>query len=191
MAAHPCTRAIWQRAYELAVGVWGDEDIMTTLHGRKATINFANPYPFYAKEFANYNAPLVEIIVLTSRALEHKVQVVDVGAAIGDTALLIIERCSYCVAALDCVEGEDRFYLTLEHNLEGTIAKTHRAVLSSKVETVSSLVRSQHAGTASAQGSAGVRATTIDDLLAGGAPDVIKVDTDGYDGRVIGGQRRS
>jgi len=186
---HPWTRATWQRAYDLAVGVWGDEDILTTLHGHRATINFANPYPFYAGEFRNYNAPQVEIIALTSHALDRKVHVVDVGAAIGDTALLIIERSSRYLAALDCVEGEDRFYRTLEHNLEGTIAKTHHAILSDRIEKIGSLVRSQHVGTASAHGPTEVEATTLDRILGAAAPDVIKVDTDGYDGKVIGGAK--
>jgi hypothetical protein len=61
-------------------------------------------------------------------------------------------------------------------------------MLSDQVEYVGSLVRSQHEGTASAEGSTGVHAITLDSLLAGtDPPDVIKVDTDGYDGKVLGG----
>jgi len=186
-ACHPWTRGVWQRAYDRAVRVWGDEDVATTLHGHNAIINFANPYPFHTAELPNYNAPQVEIIALTARALGRRVHVVDVGAAIGDTALLLLERCSQYIASLDCIEGEDRFCRTLERNLELTIATVHWAVCSDKIEAVGSLVRSQHEGTASAHGPAQVGATTLDCLLTGAAPDVIKVDTDGFDGKVLGG----
>ena len=54
-----------------------------------------------------------------------------------------------------------------------------------------SLVRSQHQGTASAQGANEVQAVTLDSFFTDvGTPDVIKVDTDGYDGKVLGGASR-
>ena len=176
---------IWDAAYALAIRLWGDTEVTSELHGRSVSINFANPYPFAIRRYSNYNAPQVEVIMLTSRALGRQINVVDVGAAIGDTALLILARCSREIASLDCIEGEEEFFRTLERNLKGTMAMVHHASLSDRAELIGTLVGSQ--GTASAQGLAKVQATTLDCLLLEAAPDVIKVDTDGYDGKVIGG----
>jgi hypothetical protein len=57
--------------------------------------------------------------------------------------------------------------------------------------TTPSLVRT-HAGSASPRGEDHVEASTLDRLVDGAAPiDVIKVDTDGYDGHVLKGARRT
>jgi FkbM family methyltransferase len=178
----------WRRAHAAAIRRWGDTEVTTTLHGRSASINFANGYPISIRRFPNYNAPFVELVARTSQALGRPVRVVDVGAAVGDTALLLLDRCGASLLSLDCIEGEDRFFPMLVHNLAGSIATPHHVMLSDDAEHVPSLVRSQHQGTASAEGSTEVRATTLDSLLGGaGLADVLKVDTDGFDGKVLGG----
>ena len=62
-------------------------------------------------------------------------------------------------------------------------------MLSDKAGSVGSLVRSQHEGTASAEGAAPVDAITLDEFQMGFSEpwDVLKVDTDGFDGRILAG----
>ena len=43
--------------------------------------------------------------------------VADVGAAVGDTALLLLERCGDRIKQLDCVGAESAFAELLEKNL--------------------------------------------------------------------------
>jgi FkbM family methyltransferase len=145
----------------------------------------------FIRRFKNYNAPQVELVLATAAALGRPVHVVDVGAAVGDTALLLLDRCREVIDRLDCIEGDRDFFDVLVHNLPDPQVRVHNDVLADVPRDVRSLVRSQHSGTASAEGGYHVQATTLDALLAGARPDVIKIDTDGYDGRILAGSRNT
>lgn len=179
---------MWRMGWRWAERRWGSRLVGILLHGRHAKINFANPYPLYARQFPNYNGPQVEAVLLSAELTGGSVDVVDVGAAVGDTALLLFATCKDTIQVLHCVEGEPDFYRLLERNLRGTRAIPHLAMLADAARDVPSLIRAQHQGTASAQGRAGVRATSLDSLI--GSADVIKVDTDGYDGLILAGASR-
>jgi FkbM family methyltransferase len=177
----------WHHIWNASISKWGDTVIQTNLHGRRALINFANPYPFTLRQYRNYNAPQVEAVLATSEALGRPVRVVDVGAAVGDTALLLLERCKLRIAHLDLIEGDQSFAEILRSNMRQSSATIHEVMLSDRPGPIRSLVRSQHQGTASSEGKETVQATTLDELLVGTAPDVLKVDTDGYDGPILAG----
>ena len=151
------------------------------------TINFANPYPRTVRRYTNYNAPQVEIVALAAEAAGAPVTVVDVGAAVGDTALLLLERCGPMIDSLQCVEGEPVFAATLRTNLTDPKVDIHEVVLAEQPGPVPGLVRSQHEGTASAHGQCVVEATTLDNLFSDLTPQVVKIDTDGFDGRILAG----
>jgi FkbM family methyltransferase len=180
---------LWRKAYAKCSHVWERSLVTTTLHGRRTVINFANPYPLFIRRFPFYNAPQVELVLATSEALGRPLHVVDVGAAIGDTALLLLEKCRDQISRLDCIEGEHAFAQLLSMNLGTDDVFIHESVLSETSGDVATLVRSQHQGTASAEGPGTRDATTLDCLLAGKRPDVIKVDTDGFDGPILAGAR--
>ena len=179
----------WARVKRWADGRWGDELVRTVLHGQSVLIHFANPYPILVRRFSNYNAPQVELVFATAAALRRPIHVVDVGAAVGDTALLILERCSSSIRRLDCVEGAPDFASLLEENITDGRVFVHNCMLAASAGSVPTLVRSQHKGTASAEGKERIPAVTLDSLLQGKPPDMIKVDTDGYDGRVLRGAK--
>ena len=90
----------------------------------------------------------------------------DVGAAIGDTVLLIEEELGPDVlAGVICVDGDVEFTTYLRGNLaHRRDLQVVQAMLSRSSEPVRSLVRT-HAGTASAQGASSVGARTLDDVL--------------------------
>ena len=178
---------VWRQAHDAAVKRWGSKSVETRLHGSRATVNFANPYPYAIRLHPNYNAPQVELVAASATALGRPVTVVDVGAAIGDTALLLLQRCSSMIKALECIEGDPAFAELLRKNLRDPRIQIHEVVLSDRPGPVPSLIRSQHQGTASAHGDEVVSASTLDEQLAAISPDVIKVDTDGYDGAILGG----
>jgi FkbM family methyltransferase len=142
-----------------------------------------------SRRWATYNEPLVEVVHQAQVAAGRPATVIDVGAAIGDTVLLLRERLGAEVGEVWCIEGDAEFFPLLERNLAG-LGSVHfvRAMLSDGGEWEPSLVRI-HLGTASAQGFGRVGATTLDRVLAGvpGPIDVIKVDTDGLDGKVLAG----
>jgi FkbM family methyltransferase len=180
-------RRVWHRVQHVAVQKWGLELVETVLHGSPATVNFANPYPYLIRLHPNYNAPQVELVSISADVLGRPVTVIDIGAAIGDTALLLLEHCGAVVRALECFEGEPAFAEMLRHNLRDPRCHVHEVVLSDRPGPVPSMIRSQHEGTASAHGNALVNASTLDVELADISPDVLKVDTDGFDGKILAG----
>jgi FkbM family methyltransferase len=161
--------------------------VSVDVHGVAVTVNAGYAYPAFSRRWRSYNQPLVDAVEHAAGRVEGGVTVVDVGAAIGDTVLLLIERCGRAVSRFHCVEGDDEFFGYLAANLgRRDDVVLHHALVSDHVGAVRSLVRT-HPGTASAQGDGSVQATTLDQLLLDEAVDVVKVDTDGFDGRVLGG----
>ncbi|MCU1695281.1 MAG: xapI [Mycobacterium sp.] len=161
----------------------------TSLHGQDAVINFANPYPRLVRRLPQYNRPQVLAVQAAAAALGRPVHVVDVGAAMGDTGLKLLSECGDQISSLTCVEGNPAFAKMLRLNVAGHRAIVHEALLSDSEGDAPALVHNQHAGTASATGTARVPTTTLDALLGGETVDVLKVDTDGYDGLVLAGSR--
>ncbi len=181
--------AVWDRAWA-AAGRHLSGPVPTTLHGRRVVVNAGYSYPAFSRRWPTYNDPLVELVHLASVAQGRPITAVDVGAAVGDTVLLVRERCPGEVGTFHCVEGDPEFFGYLETNL-GHLpgVQLHRAMLSDTEGTEADLVRT-HLGTASAQGATTRSATTLDLVLQGTATvDVLKVDTDGFDGKVLAGAR--
>ena len=187
VAKVPGVGRVWGKAQDVAVKKWGAEPVETELHGSSATINFANPYPYLIRLHPNYNAPQVELVAASADVLSRLVTVIDIGAAIGDTALLLLQHCGVAIGALECFEGEPAFAEMLRQNLRDPRIHVREVVLSDRPGPVPSLIRSQHEGTASAHGDELVTASTLDAELADISPDVMKVDTDGFDGTILAG----
>lgn len=181
-------RQLWKRLWDLACRHFSCP-VSTSIHGRKAFVNFGHSYPLYARRFRNWNDPLLELVYRSFRAKNRRVVVTDVGAGIGDTVLLIEGNCGGMVEQFFCVEGDAEFFSYLvENTRQLDKVHTHLAMLSDKDdEEISSLIRT-HPGTASAQGTQKVSSTTLDSILSrAGHPniDVLKIDVDGYDGKVL------
>lgn len=185
----PRVSGVWERAWD---GAWRrlSGPVETTIHGRKVVVNAGYAYPAFARRWPTYNDPLVELVHQAHAAKGAPITLIDVGAAIGDTVLLVLERCPGAVDEIHCVEGDDEFYGYLQRNLAGVPGvHLHQALLSDAAGEEASLVR-VHKGTASAQGVSRVTATTLDSVLeSAGRPavDVLKIDTDGFDGKVLAG----
>jgi FkbM family methyltransferase len=159
-----------------------------TLHGQRVTVNAGYAYPAFTRRWATYNDPLVEIVHQTAAHHGRPASVVDVGAAVGDTVLLLLERCADDVSRFYCVEPDLEFYSYLEHNLGGrSDVELFCTMLSDSESTERDVVRT-HSGTASPQGDRTREARRLDSLLEH-APgiDVLKIDTDGFDGKVLSG----
>ena len=167
--------------------------VSTTIHGRKVRVNFGYPYPFIARTIKTFNNPLIELLYRTYEIKEAPVNAVDVGASVGDTILSLVTNCPGMVGTVYCVEGESGFYELLTHNMRnfGNM-KLFRVMLSSENGVGKKLVRI-HAGTASSIGEESVPTMSLDTLSQRehiGEVDIVKIDVDGYDGRVLQGARK-
>jgi FkbM family methyltransferase len=131
--------------------------------------------------------PLVSAVRATRQSGQGPIAVVDVGAAVGDTALLLMDACREDIATLLCVEGDEEFLRYLSNNV-GSLPEVavHPAVVSDIEGEIPCLVRT-HLGTAGAQGETTTHAVTLDSVLGDYHVDVLKIDTDGWDGRILSG----
>lgn len=184
---------VWDRAWRAACDRWSGP-VSMRMHGRPVRVNFGYAYPVFARQYPHYNEPLVRLTTAVAQHLGRPVNLVDVGAAVGDTVLLLLDRCPAAVGRVLAIDGDDEFVEYLRHNVgdRDDVEILHQ-LLSGAGRQARSLVRT-HRGTASGQGTSVEVAVPLDEVIArsslGDAPiDVIKVDTDGYDGQVLDGVR--
>lgn len=172
----------------------GKGPVRVGIHGQKAIVNVGNTYPFYSRKFPQLNSPLVELVYQNYVNAKRKVNIVDVGAAVGDTILLLRAKCPDMIDQFYCIDGDPEFFGYLKQNV-GNLPGAHfaHAMLSSSATVERGLIRI-HGGTASAQGTMPVPTTTLDAVIAEMSPeqiDVLKIDVDGFDGKVLLGSRQT
>jgi FkbM family methyltransferase len=182
---------ILRRLYWSLYGVWEREGppARATLYGSEVLINRGNLVPFFIYNAPLFNAPLVQLVHSTALAKKAPVIFVDIGAAFGDTVLLITNRCPGEAGSFICIEGDAQFYELLVENMKAllnvTVVKTLLARAPMKVR---SLVK-HHKGTATCTGSDLVDAVDLDSIppINQAHVDVMKIDVDGFDGEVLAG----
>ena len=165
--------------------------VKARLHGFDVIVNPGNTYPFLIQDEPLFNAPLVELVHQTWRAKGKPVRMIDIGAACGDSVLLIKSKCPGQVSEFLCIEGDEEFFGILSQNMaQFSDVRIEKALLSDMPVRIRSLVK-HHQGSATAKGDHFVQAVTLDSLSEklGGPFDILKIDVDGFDGKVIGGAR--
>jgi len=179
---------IWTKCYRLSTKYFSGS-VRIPLHGQIVIMNFGYAYPLYLRTTPSLNYPLIELVYQSFVSKGDRVNFVDVGAAIGDTILLLLDRCPNMTDQIHAIEGDDEFFHYLRENLDSfPRVKAHRAFLSSSPGTKGKRLVRTHPGTASAQGEEFVRTVTLDDLLLPvnlKTLDVLKIDVDGSDGKVL------
>ncbi len=189
---HKILGPVWQYLWDASIRIYPGP-VSVNVHGRRILVNNGHSYPLYARRFLHWNNPLIVLVHESAAALSRAVILVDIGASVGDTVLLLESNCSSDVRKYVCVEGDADFFRYLEANLnQPDRYELYKVMLSDSDSVMPSLVRI-HAGTASAQGESTVPALSFDNLMAssGIIPDVIKIDVDGYDGKVLSGMQKT
>ena len=83
---------LWTGAWlRLTPGMSGTSRV--EIHGSRVVVNAGYAYPAFYRRWTRYNDPLVELVQRTHLHSGRPITVVDVGAAVGDTALLVMDRC--------------------------------------------------------------------------------------------------
>lgn len=184
----PIVNRVWHNFYN-RTRHW-NTPITSRIHGFHTVLGFNYAYPFFVRFYPTYNNPLVELVHQVSKHLNRKITLVDVGAAIGDTVMLVEANCPNTVEKFVSIDGDAEFFSYLEQNLaQFSNCQTILSLLSRERSTVRQLVRT-HGGTASAQGEEQTNASPLDDILTAnkiGPIDVLKIDVDGFDGEVLAG----
>ena len=162
------------------------------LHGFEVELNEGNNYAEIISIHPLFNAPLVDLVYNLSAELKRELFFIDIGAACGDTVLLIEERCPGAIREYLCVEGDAEFSMYLRKNMaQFQNVQIIQTMLAGESTYVNELVK-HHKGTAACLGKEKVKALPLDDVLEEikFIPDIIKIDVDGFDGEVIRGARK-
>ncbi|MDI6046618.1 FkbM family methyltransferase [Flavobacterium yafengii] len=165
--------------------------VSTIIHGYKVKVNNGNSYALYARLFKNYNNPLLQLVDSVYELYNRELTIIDIGSAVGDTNLFLIKNLPGKIEKFYCVEGDFEFFNYLKENKK-YFPESHlfNVMLSgSDNNKIGSLVKT-HLGTASSIGEEKVKAISLDTLLFDklkGRVDIIKIDVDGYDGKILKG----
>ena len=187
----PVVGKAWRMGWNLVAGL-GRRPVRGFVHQRPVLMRPGNPYPVNVRRYSDYNRPLVDLVRATSTRLGRAVTVIDVGAAIGDTALLLLERAGDDIRAIVCMDADEETLAMLRANVAHDRRVSVRAAMlgGSGDEAAPALVTT-HPGTASPQGHVTVPCRSLDQVIGDLAGvDVLKIDLDGYDGRVLTGARQ-
>lgn len=145
------------------------------------TFNLAN-YPYY-------NSNLQRIVQQYEQYQQNKFVVVDVGANIGDTLLMLRQVTS---APVHCFEGNDYYFDLLSKNTQGIPnAFLHKAMLSSTPGSTNMKSEMGYGTAELVAGNTQVQFDSLDNFFANKFPGdrvgVLKTDTDGYDIKILYG----
>lgn len=187
-SAGPYSR-IWSHAYEAAAKAFGGRTAELKIHGTMCVLNYGHAYPLYARRFTRWNQPLVELVHEVHSLAGRPISFVDVGSGIGDTILLLNANCPGNLGQVYAIDGDEEFFRYLSANFsESDSVHRYQVMLSADDGEVASLVR-HNTGSGSAQGSSNVKCRKLEDVLGArdSGIDVLKIDVDGFDGRVLKG----
>lgn len=182
---------VFGRLYRALLRLWESEGapVKTVLHGFNVLINRGNSYQLMLQGFPQFNAPLVELVHQIAKAKKRPLAFVDVGAATGDTVLLLKERCAGDVGQFICIEGDTEFHALLVENMrQFTDVEVIQCLLARQPMQIRSLIK-HHKGTASATGGTMLEAVSLDSIasIQNAQIDILKIDVDGFDGEVLEG----
>lgn len=179
-----------QRLYNWALRKGkGDAVVRTRTNGQRLFCNFSHRLPFYQKEFPLYDRQLAKLCAFLQRQYDRPLNIVDVGANVGDTVLNIGLKDAFYL----CVEGNDYYGKYIKRNLHQYRYALEKHYLtdddhqgSFSVETANGTARLVNSGS-----SQGVPLVTLDWIINNKYGDchfdLLKVDTDGFDFRVLRG----
>ena len=174
----------------------GNAIIKTQTNGQKFYCNFSHRLPFYQKEFPLYDKQLSKLCHHLHKELKRTINIVDVGANVGDTVLNIGLKDAFYL----CIEGNESFAKLIQYNLkhrynyslETCYLTDNPAEKSYRPKTTNGTNRLVHSDNNSCD--EGVFTQTLDQLIDAKYKnlnfDLIKIDTDGFDFKVIRGAKK-
>lgn len=172
--------------------LWGEKTIVQKeIYGCNVFLPKEHSIIFNLKHFPYYNSNLQRLAIFLT-AKKNKFSIIDVGANIGDTALMLRQVTHLPVL---CFEGDPFYFKLLQKNTaQITDCILFPFLLSDKIET-KSVIKNTSLGTTEMltveQGGVVIPFDTLDNCLADytkhNSIGILKTDTDGYDIKIIKG----
>lgn len=170
----------------------GKDAVISHTNGQRLICNFAHQLPFYQRHFPLYDRQLAKLCLFIQKHLRQTVNIIDVGANVGDTVLNIGMKDAYYL----CIEGNPQYSKYIKYNLKGYQYALEKVYLCDNNDTANYVIQSSN-GTGHLIQNEGhgdsVNIVTLDHLLnskyGNKQFDLLKIDTDGFDFKVIRGAR--
>lgn len=158
------------------------------INGQIIKVPFNHSGPLYQKEFEKYDRQLGKICKNVFDKL-NGISVIDIGANIGDTSVNIgLKEAEYLA-----VEGDKEFFALLEENTQNYSVHYENVFLSDNEKRGYRNVITSGTGALVEDDNSEVNIITLDKLMqmkySDFKADIIKIDTDGFDFKVIRGGR--
>lgn len=166
----------------------GNPIMQVKVNGQIMKLPFNHMGPIYQASFENYDRQLGKICQIVFEKL-HGVNVVDIGANIGDTIINIGLREAQYLA----IEGEKEFFSLLKENTQNYHVSYENVFLSDSEKSGYRNIITAGTGALVEDDNSEVNIVTLDRLMeekySSFRADIIKIDTDGFDFKVIRGGR--
>jgi FkbM family methyltransferase len=188
----PILKKIWGTLWRWQLGFPGL--VASKLHGQPVVLTNGHYYPLVNIWHPLFNQPLFALAEFMIRERKRNIKIVDVGAAVGDTVLMLEANFPGKIDGYLCVDGDPQFFSFQEYNLSSVSHKTQKvfSLLSDEVTMVGSIEKTNMT-TGSALGETKVMSRTLDQIAQDSnfsGVDLIKIDVDGFDGKVLGGAQK-
>lgn len=170
----------------------GKDAVISHTNGQRLICNFAHQLPFYQKHFPLYDRQLARLCLFLRKQLHRTINIIDVGANVGDTVLNIGQKDAFYL----CIEGNRAYSKYIKSNLRKYNYSLEEVFLNDNDTSYNYDIEASN-GTGhlihAKEQDKGVRLITLDSLLENKYPnkkiDLLKIDTDGFDFKVIRGSR--
>lgn len=165
----------------------GDPFVEIRVGARKLVMPLSHRLPLLLSENRFYDRVLVRLVEYLKKT-QGEIVAIDVGANIGDTAALLVDAGADEVI---CIEADAFFYEILVRNWRDDATVRCRKVALADTGNMK-LATEHYQGTAHLRTNdgAGASTKTLDEVVLEFSPariDVLKIDTDGFDFRVLRG----
>lgn len=169
--------------------------VLTFLNKKPFFCPFSHKLLFYQKQFPLYDRQLPKLCHEVQKQLGRSISIIDVGANIGDTVRNIGIKDAFYL----CIEGDISYSKYIKHNLKRYNYTIENVFLNDK-KSFSAYDFESANGTGHLtlketcdQGN-GINLVSLDELLETKYPnkkfDLLKIDTDGFDFKIIRGAER-
>lgn len=170
-----------------------DTPVLSCLNHQVFVSPFSHKLPFYQKEFPLYDRQLSKLCFYMKEKLGKSLNIIDIGANVGDTVVNIGLKDAFYL----CIEGDNSFSKYIKYNLRHYNYVLENVFLSDTDEITSYTINSSN-GTGhlvqSHSGDCNIPLLTLDNLFqrkySQYPVDLLKIDTDGFDFKVIRGAKQ-
>jgi len=171
--------------------LFSDPEVKVNIKGVNMRMSFSHALPYYLIKYPLYNDNLTRIASMIKEKYNN-LSILDIGANVGDTVALLKGRFD---CPIYCIEGDDNYYNILKENIKQFHnVKADKIFLGEEDSSFSANIQRRR-GTASISHDAKTStsmnikklSTLMHQMNSYENYKLIKIDTDGYDTKIIRG----